>query len=335
MRRRVLSARRRVGCFARGIIGRELKAGRPISAGSTIIYGTGGLFQQPTGQLRTEAEKSSAAFSLLLAAQHYSVPIDRSELMTTFRNAGDWLVLMPELADLFQEERGSLADSFQFLSQVEGAEDRLFPGYARFESSVDARVMTEKKHLRSVLEREKMRALERFLSDGNTRLEQQTRSQPASPQNEEVEVEAVRLDEAHLAAVRLALKTKTVAADPTMISKPGRMSCGPCTNASPRVSPKSRLIAITPLIPRAVSAPRSWKSPGSWWRTGGFSRNSPSTPMTRTRCARSWVFVGANQRLRALYVFTRADRDGWESAATEPRAMVPHQRVVWQGDGDL
>ena len=69
-------------------------------------------------------------------------------------------VPVPELSELFYESEGSLADSLKFLAQIPEAEARLFPGYAKFESSLDERVLTEQKCLRGALVREKLRALE-------------------------------------------------------------------------------------------------------------------------------------------------------------------------------
>ena len=170
VRSRLLSARRRVAVFARAVIERELRRGRAVAPGSPIIYGTGGLYHAASGQCRTERDKSRAALSLLLASQRYGVAIDPSELHATFRNAGDWLVRAPEVSALFYEQRGSLADSFGFLSQIDGTEERLFPGYGKFESSLDGRVMSERLPLRGALERQKMRALERYVAEGAERL---------------------------------------------------------------------------------------------------------------------------------------------------------------------
>ena len=209
VRARLLSARRRVARFTKGVIERVLKDGRETSRGSAIVYGVGGLYHACADQARTPQEKSRAALSLLLASQRYGVPIDLSELQRTFRNAGDWLVRVPELAALFYEPRGSLADSFQFLSQLDGAEERLFPGYAKFESSLDGRVMTERRSLRGALERQKVRALEQFVEQGRRHLTEAalvSRAE-ATPQLL-VATEAARLDADHLAAVKLALKTK-------------------------------------------------------------------------------------------------------------------------------
>ena len=114
----------------------------------------------------TDQDRSSAALSLVLTAQRYELPIDASELLTTFHRAGDWLEPVPELGALFLETRGSLAASFDFLSRIPGAEERLFPGYGRFESSVDERVRSERRTLRGPLEREKMRELETERREG-------------------------------------------------------------------------------------------------------------------------------------------------------------------------
>jgi hypothetical protein len=199
-----------VAHFAKGAIERELKDGREVSPGSPIVHGVGGLYHATSNQGRTPQDRSRAALSLLLASQRYGVPVAPSELQTTFRNAGDWLARVPELAALFYEQHGSLADSFAFLSQLDGAEERLFPGYAKFESSLDSRVMSERWSLRGALERGRMRALERYVREGRTTLANAVSlphlTHPA--QRVIVAVEAALLDADHLAAVKLALKTK-------------------------------------------------------------------------------------------------------------------------------
>jgi hypothetical protein len=93
---------------------------------------------------------------------------------------------------------------------LDGAVERLFPGYARFESSLDGRVMTERKQLRSALEREKIRVLEQYVREGRAKLaEPAAATQLTDPtQRITVAVEAALLDADHLAAVKLALKTK-------------------------------------------------------------------------------------------------------------------------------
>ena len=217
VRARLLSARRRVARFAKTIIERELKIGRATSPGSSIVFGVGGLTHRTSHECTTPHEKSRAALSLLLASQHYGVPVDPSELATTFRDAGDWLVRVPELSALFYEQRGSLADSFAFLSQIDSAEDRLFPGYARFESSLETRVMTERQSLRGALARQKIAALEVFFRNGQARLAAAVSTERLTDLTQGVnpEVEAALLDPDHLAAVKLALKTKRLPLTPS------------------------------------------------------------------------------------------------------------------------
>jgi hypothetical protein len=114
------------------------------------------------------------------------------------------------------KRRGSLADSFMFLSQVDGAEERLFPGYAKFESSLDGRVMAGRKSLRDALERQKIRALEGYVSEGQAWLANAVSTAALTDPAEgvTVEVEAALLEGDHLAAVKLALKTKRLPLTP-------------------------------------------------------------------------------------------------------------------------
>jgi hypothetical protein len=210
VRARLLSARRRVAVFARGVIERELRYGRrvPPEAGG-IVLKAGGLQHSRAQQVTTPEAKSRAALSMLLAAQHYGVPIDSSELQTTFCNLGDWLVRVPELSELFYETRGSLADTIEYLTQLDGAAERLFPGYGRFEASLDERVMIEQTSLRGAWVREKLRALDSCLVHGNARLNTRAGWNPrAAELREMVAHEAALLDADHLAAVKLALLTK-------------------------------------------------------------------------------------------------------------------------------
>jgi hypothetical protein len=78
VRARVLSARRRVALFAKGVIAHELKNGRAVSPDNPIVYGAGGLYHATSHQCQTPRDKSRAALSLLLASQRYGVPIDPS-----------------------------------------------------------------------------------------------------------------------------------------------------------------------------------------------------------------------------------------------------------------
>ena len=150
VRARLLAARRQVAVFAKGVIGHELRIGRSVSSNSKHALGAGGLRTAPPEPDATGNGKSRAALALLAASQRYELPIDLCELQGAFKDAGDWLEPVPELGDLLYE-RGSLAASFTFLSQIPGAEERLFPGYGRFEASLDERVMTEGKSLRGAL----------------------------------------------------------------------------------------------------------------------------------------------------------------------------------------
>lgn len=211
VRARLLSARRRVGRFARGVIQEALKSGRPVRKDSPIMLGLGGLsVQTPADWNPTDKERSSAALRLLLASQRYELEIDPGELNSTFYNIGEWLQPTPELAELYYEERGSLAKSFAFLATTDGAEERLFPGYARFESSLDGRVLEEQQALRGALERQKVAKLEEYVREGQKRLAQAISEDRVRDvaKNLSVEVEAALLGSDHLAAVKLALKTK-------------------------------------------------------------------------------------------------------------------------------
>lgn len=216
VRARLLSARRRVAAFARGVIERELRVGRRVPPDDVIILKTGGLQHTRGVRLTDPVKRSRAALGMLLAAQRYGVPVDSSELQTTLCNMGDWLVRVPELSALFYETRGSLADTIGFLTQLDGAAERLFPGYGRFEASLDERVMIERASLRSSWVREKLRALDASLAHGNDRLNADRAGwNPLDADlREMVANESVLLDEDHLAAVKLALLTKRLPLTP-------------------------------------------------------------------------------------------------------------------------
>lgn len=210
VRVRLLSARRRVERFARGIIGGELRHGHKTFPGSSIIHGVGGLRYDSTEINATLSDKSTAALSLVVASQKYGVGIDPAELEEAFGNAGDWLLLVPQLSDLFYESRGSLAQSLEFLSQIDGAMERLFPGYTKFESSFDERVLEERATSRGAWVREKLQAFDACLHIGWKSLADGTaRWDPLNPSLPDMLVaEAATLDSDHLAAVKLALLTK-------------------------------------------------------------------------------------------------------------------------------
>ena len=321
VRARLLSARRRVAGFAKGVIERELQDGREVSPGSPIVYGLGGLHHTASGQCQAPGDKSQAALSLLLASQRYGVPIAPTELQTTFYNAGDWLVRVPELSAQFYEPRGSLADSFEFLSQLDGAEDRLFPGYAKFESSLDGRVMTERKSLRGALERGKLRTLEHYVSAGRERLAQAVSpTQLTDPgQKVNVAVEAALLDADHLAAVKLALKTKrlpltpddqAVRHDPNLPLHE-RLSTGiseiPLSEYyEPYTAECDFPPDVTRVVEFLVANRRAFKERSE------AGLNDPRQVEEFVR------LCGDEQQLRSLFVFTCADRAEWESEQTDP-----------------
>ncbi len=216
VREKLLTARRRVERFTRGVVGQELKSGRRVSAQSTILYGVGGLRQTLQPSEQDPVARSRAALSLLVASQHYGVKIDPAELESTFRDAGDWLVPVPEVSFLFYEAQGSLADSFEFLAQLDGAEERLFPGHSKFEASIDDRVLSERNLMRGALVRRKIRALEEMHRQGRELQHDPLSAAKFTELSEQVTapVEAAQLDANHLAAVKLALKTKRLPVTP-------------------------------------------------------------------------------------------------------------------------
>ena len=321
VRARLLAARRRVARFAKSVIQRVLKEGRPVAPGHPIVLGLGGLCHTTAHRCRTPREKSRAALALLLAAQRYHVPIDPAELETTFRNAGDWLEPVPELAALFYERRGSLARTFAFLSQLEGAEERLFPGYARFEVSLDARVMSEQKQLRSALEREKLEALERFVAEG----QQLAATLVSSPADRPwtladlIRLEAARLDTEQLAAVRLALKTKRLPVLPEDEAarkdqtRPLHERFASGMSGIPLAAYYERYRTQCDFSPETLRLVEFLQL-----HRREFKERAESGLNTDDKVAELVARCGDEHRLRALLVFTAADRAVWESAEQDP-----------------
>jgi hypothetical protein len=320
VRSRILSARRRMAGFASGVIERELKNGRAVRTGSLVVCGLGGLALAPADSHGSPEEKSNAAFSLLLASQRYDTPIDPTELQTTYRNPGDWLIPTPGLAELFTEPRGSLADTFEFLTRIDGAEDRLFPGYARFEASLDDRVLTEKKLTRSALERNKLRFLEEQLEKGRARMPKANAAQDTAPPevSSDIELETAQLDSNSLTAVKLALKTKRLPETPEDAiaradkSRPlhERFSSGfsrmPLTEYyRPYATEGGFLDEAVQLTEFLVTHRRLFKD----WTV---------TPNEPDKAAALAKLCGNETRLRALYVFTCADRAEWDGEQMMP-----------------
>ena len=319
VRAQLLAARRRVARFAKGVIHGELKQGREVAPGNPIRFGVGGLYHATAHQCHTPHDRSRAALSLVLAAQHYRVPVDPAELSTTFRNAGDWLMPVPELAALFYERRGSLAASFEFLSQFDGAEERLFPGYARFEASLDSRVMQQRQQLRSALEREKLAALEMLVQEGRQLLASQVSAPRTLGIRELVRIEATRLDGEQFAAVRLALKTKrlpemsedeAVRADESLPLEQRFSSGMSRIPLAEYYRPYAAQCDFTAETLRIVEFLQT--------RRREFRDRSEAGLNSDDKVDEFVALCGDEHLLRTLLVFTAADRARWGSAEEEP-----------------
>lgn len=322
VRARLLAARRRVAAFARGVIESELRPGRRVSPGHPIALGAGGLYHANPETCLTPHDRSRAALSLVHVAQRYELPIDASELLTTFHRAGDWLEPVPELAALFHEPRGSLAASFDFLSRIPGVEDRLFPGYGKFESSLDQRVRTERRMLRGPFEREKMRELETERREGERILSEARDRERLTDVGYDIrsEIEAALLPEPHLAAVKLALKTKRLPVTPGDLAARN----DPSRSLSERFSSGFSGIPLDEYYPRCLAA--AGFDPGVLElakflvdnrRT--FRSIADAGLIDRTAVNQLLDRCGGDlERARALYVFTRVDRHAWESPLQKP-----------------
>jgi hypothetical protein len=321
VRARLLSARRRVARFATGVIEGELKAGRVVSLGNPIVNGVGGLYHSASPEAGTPELKSRAALSLVLASQHYGVRIDPLELQRTFRGLEDWLVLVPELCSLFYEQRGSAADSFEFLAQFDGAEERLFPGYARFEASLDGRVMCQRQSLRGALERQKTRALERYVRDGRAKLSGaiSARGTAASGEGVEVELEAALLDADHLAAIKLALKTKRLPLTP----QDQAVRLDATRELHERYSTGLSGIPLSeyyePYCSRCEFPRETLRIVEFLVLNRRAFKDRAEAGINDARQVAEFVeLCGSENLLRALFVFTCADRVEWESEQDEP-----------------
>ncbi|MEM7384881.1 MAG: hypothetical protein AAF514_08035, partial [Verrucomicrobiota bacterium] len=264
---------------------------------------------------------SRQAISLVLASQHYGLPIDPAEIEGVFRDIGDWLTPVPEVSALFYEEEGSLADSFEFLSQFEGAEDRLFPGYAAFEVSIDDRVLTERKSLRGALERKKIRLLEDSVREGRAMIDQAVSMARLIDPGEEVSlpVESALLDADHLTAVKLALKTKRL----------------PVTEYD-RIVRKDRNLPLHQRLSTGISGIPVDTYFQESFQSCEFTQETLRLAeflVTNQRAFKNRSMTGPNDDqkvadfarlcqdpglLRALFVFTCHDRAEWESESDEP-----------------
>lgn len=333
VRARLLVARRRVARFTKGIIQRELKDGRAVSARNPIIYGVGGLYHAGSSECRSPEEKSRAAFALLLASQRYGVPIDPAELQTTFRNAGEWLCRVPELSALFYEQRGSLADSFAFLSQFDGAEDRLFPGYAKFESSLDDRVMTERKLLRSALERQKMRFLEQYVREGSEMLARAVSQEQTTDfmQGVSVPVEAALLDADHLAAIKLALKTKRLPLTPDDVLLRQDSARHWHERYSTGLSDIPLAVYYEPYHAQCDFTPETVRIAQFLVANRRAFKELARTGINDVIQVREFArLCKTEQRLRALFVFTCVDRTEWGSEKHDPSRWFNSRELYWK-----
>ena len=321
VRARLFAARRRIAIFSKSIIRQELLRHREVSQTSPIVYGLGGLSLNVDTRDHDPFEKSRYALSLLLASQRYGTPIDPLELQNGFWDAGDWLQLVPELAALFYEEKGSLASTFEFLSQVVGAEERLFPGYGKFETSLDGRIMTERRSLRGKLQREKIQALQGFLSDGRVARETAISSSQVFDFNTELNVgaEAALLDSDHIAAIKLALKTKRL---PLTARDVERIE----DESSPLYD---RFASGFSKIPLEEYYSPYYSEGGFPERTieivkflianrSAFMRSTLSGMNDRKKVNDFARLSGGEDRLRALFIFTCADRIEWNSEKVQP-----------------
>jgi len=321
VRERLFSARRRVARFARSVLARELTPGRPVGADGAILYRLAGLAHTHSTDGLTEVARSRAALGLLLAAQRYGVPIDPAELEATFRDAGDWMTPVPELSALFYEPRGSLARTLEFLAQFDGALERLFPGYARFETSMDGRVMIERKALRSVIARRKIEVLEQMVKDGRDALSRAVVDRSASETQDSLDprVEAALLDPDELTAVKLALTTKRLPLTREDLERRRDM----------KLPLHERLASGFSGVPLASYYDRYRASCEFSEETLRLTRflvehrraflEGAAVGLTDDMLVGQFASLCGDERmLRSLYVFTCADRADWESRQDAP-----------------
>lgn len=309
VRARLLSARRRIAQWARGVVEGEIRSGRVLRPGANMTLGPGGL-RLSRAAADGSSERSRAALGLLLAAQHYGVPVDAAELQTTFASAERWLVLVPEFAQLFYETRGNLAASLEFLSQIDGAMERLCPGYSQFECSLDPRVIAERRVARGALLRAKLETLGGWVREGGATLARL----PQPPEGVEIPVEAALLDQDGLAAVKFALLVKRLpftADDSTRRAdrtRPlhERYSSGfsgiPLPDYFAPFAAAGFPEEMLRLAEFLIAQRRAFRD-----RTdGGLNDHQQVAEFAR--------LAGDEPTLRALFVFTCADLSAWESA---------------------
>jgi hypothetical protein len=199
--------------------------------------------------------------------------------------------------------------------------ERLFPGYARFETSIDDRVLAERKSLRGVLERRKLEILDQYVREGQAKLAGAISvPQLIDPdRGVVVAIEAALLDADHLAAVKLALKTKRLPLTPNDLAsrrEPGQpLHAGYASGLSEipladYYAPFQTQCDFPPqtlrLVEFLVANRRAFKD-----RAEIGINDTPQVEELARLC-------GDENRLRALFVFTCADRAEWESEGQNP-----------------
>ena len=321
VRGRLLSARRRVERFTWGVIGAILKKGRRIGRDSTIRYGTGGL-RDAAADGDDGRAKSRAALALLLAAQRHELPIDPAEMDSSFRDAGDWLQPVPELSMLFYEPRGSLAKSLEILASLPGACERLFPGFATFESSLDERVLTERKFLRGALVRQKLRALELDVARGHTWLDGARNPEQLADTSTGVAlpVEAALLDADHLAGVKLALQTKRLPETADDLRSRENQSLPHHERFSSGLSGIPLADYYQSCFAECGFSETTLSLAQFLVERRRFLKLCAAEDLMDSRLVDQLITACGNDemRLRSLFVFTCADRTDWESEHKEP-----------------
>lgn len=321
VRSRLLAARRRVACFARGVMERELRKGRSVAPGNPIVLGPGGLRHSASSLAQTPTARSQAALGLLVASQRYGLPIDPAELCGTFHQAGDWLQPVPELSALFYESRGSLAGSLAFLAQIDGAQEGLFPGHGRFEASVDQHVLARRMLTRGALARRKLIAMDEFVRDGRMRLSGADLRSPVRDPGRGVSpaIEAALLDADHLAAVKLALccKRLPVTDDEAALRADETKPLAELYTTGFSDVPLADYFA--PLQARGGFPPETLRI-AAFLITHRrlFKERSAAGISDAGQISELLAVCQDESRLRALFVFTCADRAEWESERTDP-----------------
>jgi len=325
VRQRFIDARCRIAAFARGILGCELASGRPVAPGSPIVLGASGLRHTDVPPMEDPVARSGAALSLLAASQQYGVPVDPAELEATFLCASRWLMPVPELASLFYEEGGRLSMSLGFLAQIPEALERLFPGHTRFDSSLDERVIQERQQLRGAFMRQKIAFLEEKWQEGRKKQKEQEKwreqeqslvekdfSDPAFhlPLAEEI----MLLDDASLAAVKLALLTKRL---PVVDGDLAESPTSPVTggfSGIPVAEYYTRCFAGCDFNPETLELARFLVENRRLLRelADGDLMDDQQMSGLLSVCGKE------EKRVRALHVFTCADRSVWESEIASP-----------------